>query len=301
MPRLSIIIPFRADISNFEDTLLSVLENRPESCEIIVPHDGRYADPYRLADEVEFVCCDPETSTTGLLNAGLYASRSPFVNVVLEGATVRSGWSDEACKLLEESQNISTVAVALNYEGRTGYGVDPRCLTNSSSLRSGHVDSQRASRTALAPAMGCGFYRQSTLLEIGGWNSYLDVCSADVELSWILDSLEMRCAVSSIPALPTSFAMIPRHLDLQSLHCLGAIAKAFGIYDDRFTTKLTGLIAGLFSGGLARTHAWNQGAPNQPLVLSITQRLSAARKALETDCPPPAILSWPQKALRRAA
>ena len=52
VPRLSIIIPHRND-QLLEETILSVLENRPRDCEIIVAHDGSYCDPYQLVDEVD--------------------------------------------------------------------------------------------------------------------------------------------------------------------------------------------------------------------------------------------------------
>ncbi len=44
-PRLSIIVPYCRDEAAFETTLVSVLENRPNQCEVLVPHDGSYQDP----------------------------------------------------------------------------------------------------------------------------------------------------------------------------------------------------------------------------------------------------------------
>ncbi len=39
-PRLSIIVPIGRDLAAFERTLISVLENQPTDCEVLVPHDG---------------------------------------------------------------------------------------------------------------------------------------------------------------------------------------------------------------------------------------------------------------------
>ena len=55
MPRLSIVIPVLGDPQQLDDTLLSVLENRPANCEILVVHNQPYHDPYNLSDEVRFV------------------------------------------------------------------------------------------------------------------------------------------------------------------------------------------------------------------------------------------------------
>ena len=52
MPRLSIIIPALGNSARLESTLVSVLENRPLDCDIIVVHTGEYNDPYDLAGEI---------------------------------------------------------------------------------------------------------------------------------------------------------------------------------------------------------------------------------------------------------
>ena len=67
MPRLSIIVPHRQDDQQLEATILSVLENRPRDCEVIVVHDGSYLDPYQLSDELIYVQEEQGASLTELL------------------------------------------------------------------------------------------------------------------------------------------------------------------------------------------------------------------------------------------
>ena len=55
MTRLSIIIPVLGNPTRLDDTLVSVLENRPANCEIIVVHTRPYDDPYELSGEVRFL------------------------------------------------------------------------------------------------------------------------------------------------------------------------------------------------------------------------------------------------------
>ena len=55
MPRLSCVIPAVGTTQDLETTLVSVLEKRPDDCEIIVVLNESYADPYGLKDEVRFV------------------------------------------------------------------------------------------------------------------------------------------------------------------------------------------------------------------------------------------------------
>ena len=51
-PALSIVIPAPSDSAALEATLVSVLENRPADCEIVVSLGFEYADPWNIADEV---------------------------------------------------------------------------------------------------------------------------------------------------------------------------------------------------------------------------------------------------------
>ena len=55
MPRLSIVIPVLGNLDRLEDTLVSVLANRPADCQVVVVLDQPYADPYDLKDEVQFI------------------------------------------------------------------------------------------------------------------------------------------------------------------------------------------------------------------------------------------------------
>jgi len=55
VPRLSIVIPVLGDPRKLDDTLVSVLENRPAHCEILVVHNEPYDDPYQLSNEVCFI------------------------------------------------------------------------------------------------------------------------------------------------------------------------------------------------------------------------------------------------------
>ena len=54
-PRLSIVIPTPGDTAAMEETLVSVLEHRPDDCEIVVALGCDYADPWNIREEVRFV------------------------------------------------------------------------------------------------------------------------------------------------------------------------------------------------------------------------------------------------------
>ena len=84
MPRLSIVIPVWGNLHLLEDTLVSVLENRPAHCEIIVVLDGPYDDPYQLTDELSYVLAPSGASLAESANLGIAASEAPVVHLLLE-------------------------------------------------------------------------------------------------------------------------------------------------------------------------------------------------------------------------
>ena len=84
-PRLSIVIPAVTGAEALEETLLSVLENRPESCEVIVALACEYDDPWNLRDEVTFVRAPEAASTIGCVNLGISSAAGEVIHVLSAG------------------------------------------------------------------------------------------------------------------------------------------------------------------------------------------------------------------------
>lgn len=102
MCRLSIVVPYDRDEAAFETTLVSVLENRPEFCEVIVAHDGEYQDPFDLGDEVRFVVA-PDADTVSLLKAAVSAALGRVVHVMMGGVRATENWTDEPLSMFEQA------------------------------------------------------------------------------------------------------------------------------------------------------------------------------------------------------
>jgi hypothetical protein len=100
--RLSIVVPYDRDEAAFETTLVSVLENRPEFCEVIVSHDGQYQDPFDLGDEVRFVVA-PSGDSMSLIRAAISASLGRIVHVMQGGVRATENWVDEPLSMFEQS------------------------------------------------------------------------------------------------------------------------------------------------------------------------------------------------------
>ena len=111
MLRLSIIIPYLGNPKRLEDTLVSVLENRPNDCEVLAVLAQPYDNPYKLDDEVCFCRAADGTGLAELMNLGIATSRAPVVHLLTCGAEVREGWADVAMAHFRDPQ-VASVALA---------------------------------------------------------------------------------------------------------------------------------------------------------------------------------------------
>jgi hypothetical protein len=110
IPRLSIIVPVGRDLAAFERTLISVLENQPTGCEILVAHDGKYTDPFQLCDEVRFVIAE-SSRLVDLVAVGTEGAQGRFVHVLADGVEATAGWIEEALEKFEHSDAGSVAPV----------------------------------------------------------------------------------------------------------------------------------------------------------------------------------------------
>lgn len=190
MPRFSVVIPHRRDDERLEVTLLSVLENRPSNCEVLVVHDGSYANQYSLEDEVVFVDTESGVSDVEMLNAGLLAACSPFVNTLMDGVVVEAGWADGAVELLTAHEEVASVAVPVERGGAASYGIDKRALGNLSRLRRKDVLQSRLQDVCGGAQIACGLFRKSVLLALGGFVEG-SIPAAELDFAYALKALKL--------------------------------------------------------------------------------------------------------------
>ena len=108
IPRVSIVIPLQRDEQQFEETLLSVLENQPEECQIIAAHNGTYTDPFELADEITFVTAR-SSNLVDLVRDAFDATTGSIVHVLGTGMKAHAGWLDEAIKSFDDDSTIAAL------------------------------------------------------------------------------------------------------------------------------------------------------------------------------------------------
>jgi hypothetical protein len=203
VPRLSCVIPVVGSIEDLETTLVSVLEHRPDDCEIIVVLNRPYADPYGLEDEIRFV----EFRGAGMAacaTLGIQLSRASIVHVLAAGLEVAEGWTAAAlphfadpeiaavAPVIRDSRNPACVLAAGVRYHRGGRRSVCKAAPNSAASRS----------RALGPSIDAGFYRKSALEALGdGLPTNLGDELADVDLALGLHYagfetvVEPQCAV----------------------------------------------------------------------------------------------------------
>lgn len=190
MSQLSVIIPVIRTLSRLEDTLVSVLEYRPEDCEVIVVLDEPYPDPYGLEGEVRFVRADGGLPLARAINLGLWVSGSPWVHILPCGNLVVRGWAEAAQRHFAENRLGVIVPLTVSCSEPTkilaaGMGYD----------RAGRlVHLQRgvpaegtvlSHRTRVLPHFSGALFRGDALQAIGG-------ADESVGDGWVLADLTLR-------------------------------------------------------------------------------------------------------------
>lgn len=210
MPQLSIVIPFTEDTERFESTLVSVLENRPSSCEIIVTHAGNYSDPYNLSGEVHFVeIADSAVSTksreqkaNGLghhLSAAIEQISSPILHLLGCGVKVNHGW----CDSIEEDFDdpcIGSVCPIIKDDKETILcaGIENSLFYKNRMVGAGKFASEIDAeyQTPIGPHEAAGFYSVEALKQIECLEEFGN-SSFGLELALTLEAIGFETKVNS--------------------------------------------------------------------------------------------------------
>lgn len=203
-PRLSIVIP-ASDVSALEETLVSVLENRPSDCEIVVALSVPYDDPWNIADEVRFVQAPTGTGLVGRVNVGVASSRGDIIHVLAAGWRATEGWAEAALARFADSSVAAVVPAGVHSSDRgrvVAAGIrrtaGGRSVLNVPSKMADKIDSFRveAVAPASAPALEAGFWRADVLAH-GGFTSACgdELAAADMAAA-------LACAGSTVVIEP---------------------------------------------------------------------------------------------------
>lgn len=203
-PRLSIVIP-AAEVSALEETLVSVLENRPADCEIVVALSVPYDDPWNISEEVRFVQAPTGTGLVGRVNLGVASSRGDIIHVLAAGWRATEGWAEAALTRFADPSVSAVVPAGVHASDRgrvVAAGIrrtaGGRSLLNVPAKSADRLDSFRVDAVAppSAPALEAGFWRTDVLAH-GGFSS---VCGDELAAGDMAAAL--ACAGSNVVIEP---------------------------------------------------------------------------------------------------
>lgn len=197
-PKLSILIPALDRLDQLEPTLVSVLANRPERCEIVVVLSADYDDPYQLEGEVRFLVAAECRTVVDALNAGLRACRGQVIHVLGCGAEVPDGWTAPIWDHFQDSRVAAVAPLVLGAKaaGRIrAAGLDYTLGGVRRELSSGqlHAAAPAEPLDVVAAPLVAGFYRAAYLVALGqAFSREFGDALADVELGLRLQRLGCR-------------------------------------------------------------------------------------------------------------
>ncbi|MGC3972401.1 MAG: cellulase family glycosylhydrolase [Pirellulales bacterium] len=206
MPQLSIVIPALDALELLEATLVSVLQNRPDDCEIVVVLDRAYEDPYELQDEVRFVVLPQARTLVAALRSALPLCRALLVHLLAPGVEVEEGWTEPVLRhfydnrvaavaplVLRSREDEVVCACGLDY-GAGGVRRRRACGTALENLQSGG--------DVLGPTLMAGFYRTDVLRALPApFDDRVTAELLDVDVA-----LQIRAAGYRAVVEPRSFA-----------------------------------------------------------------------------------------------
>lgn len=293
IPQLSIVVPVSRNLSAFERTLISVLENRPNHCEVLVTHDGSYEDPYCLADEVRFVTSS-RTDLPELIAVGAQAARGRLVHVLSGGLQATCGWTDDAVEQFDhfdcgsvapvirhsESQQI----LAAGWTDAPGRLLAPRTETGS--------NSERRSRSGCY--LQASFWRRDLLRSLG--KSFSGTCAdqaCDVyqrlarQAGWTCDLAAESTLLCDDPELSWTRPSFKRGRQLRAVsnHFGGnRVAALMGVLSNlirpaHLLESLGGLVAGDLSASIDASQVLSSEDEGTIMQMPSKTSVGYARKA----------------------
>lgn len=191
MPQLSIIIPFHSGTDALEETLVSVLANRPDDCEILVVHRGAYDDPYELAEEVRFVGVAEDAKFARALNVAFVEANGDVIHLLACGSEVEEGWTDAALPHFDDVHVASVTPLLMSGEQVAAAGLRASGLGMRIQCGEGlnFQSRDRSTLDPIGPTRHAAFYRRSVLHACGGMSEELSEHNADLELALEFRSL----------------------------------------------------------------------------------------------------------------
>jgi hypothetical protein len=167
--RLSVVVP-AFDLIGLEETLVSVLEHRPDDCDVVVALGTPYDDPWNIREEVTFVEAGKGSGLVGCVTAGLAAAQGDVIHILAAGWQATAGWTDAALRHFGRPDVAAVVPLTVAADREQPVSAGIRRTSGGRSVTV--VPRQKAGGFATgelpaAPLLEAGFWRAATIRGIG--------------------------------------------------------------------------------------------------------------------------------------
>ena len=198
MPRLSIIIPVVGNPERLEDTLVSVLENRPPDCQVVVVFNEPYDDPYDLNGEVCFVEAPAKAGLAVCTNFGILACEAPILHVLRCGVEVTPEWVEAAIPHFDDPRVAAVAPMVVEKDNpnrvvTTGLAYGAAGTANYLDRGRSVEKAGRKLRGLRGPDTAAAFYRKSALTQVGRFATEVGDRLAGIDLAMALGEAGYRC------------------------------------------------------------------------------------------------------------
>jgi len=249
--RLACIIPVVGSTEGLENTLLSVLERRPDDCEVIVATSVPYDDPYKLQGEIQILPVPPRAGLVDCANLAIKSTTAPIIHILAIGAQATDGWIDRAARHFENQRVAAVVPFVHDAE-------DPKSLLSVGVSYLGHGRKQicrsvNACEQIIGPQLRAAFYRKSVIDAIGGIPSGVGDALTDVDLAIVLAKAGWQIE------LEPACKVLAQQLDLNSSASFRSAFCSQRLYARHFADDgFAGLVMHPFVqiAEIARTRPW---------------------------------------------
>jgi hypothetical protein len=203
------IIPVVGTADRLEGTLVSVLEHRPDNCEVIVVLNTSYDDPFELRGEIQFIEAPPATGLVGCINLGIAAATAPIVHVLASGFEASNGWLEKATQHFSDPRVAAVTPIVYDAAERDRLIAAGVGWARGGSRTIGQVvpkENCESSRESIGPLSVAGSYRKAALIpfggglpvEVGDHLADLDLALSLTLAGWTIP-LDSTCQVFGVP------------------------------------------------------------------------------------------------------
>lgn len=181
-PQLSIVIAAPADAAALEDTLVSVLEKRPDGCEVIVALGCAYDDPWNIRDEVTFVQAPIGSSLVACVNVGVASSQADVTHILAAGWRATEGWTEGPLARFDDDVTAAVVPLTVAADDHArAVAAGIRCRRGG---RRVDLVPGRGRPRPHGPTLEAGFWRTEFLRQAGpGFSTACGDSCADADMA----------------------------------------------------------------------------------------------------------------------